>query len=108
MGKLKEAHIFSNGRGSIAKFFVAMAAFAASVLTAGLITSLVVKEPFQWKACLLTILIMVAFVTVFYFITRFLAYRTKIFPKTENREGIHGVSFVFLLLVSFILFLIFA
>ena len=107
MGKLKDAHIFSNGKGSIAKFFVAMASFAASVFTAGVITSLVVKEPFPWKACLLTILIMVAFVTVSYFITGFLAYRTKLFPKTENREGLHGVSFTFLLVFSFVLFLIF-
>ena len=107
MGKLKDAHVFSNEKGSIAKFFVAMSAFAASVFTAGLITSLVEKETFQWKACLLTILIMAAFVTVFYFISRLLAYRTKLFPKTENREGIHGVSFIFLLILSVILLLIF-
>lgn len=106
--KLKDAHIFSNKEGSIAKFFVSMASFAASVFTAGLITSFVVKEPFQWKACLLTILIMVAFVTVFYFITRLLAYRTKLFPKTENREGLHGLSFIFLLLLTIILLLFFA
>ena len=108
MRKLKDTHIFSNEEGSIAKFFVAMAAFAACVFTAGLITSFVVKEPFQWKACLLTILIMAAFVTVFYFITRLLAYRTKLFPKSENREGLHGVSFIFLLLLTIILLLILA
>ena len=108
MGKLKAAHIFSNEKGSIAKFFAAMAAFAASGFTGGLITSLVEKEPFQWMACLLTILIMAAFVTVFYFITRLLAYRTKLFPKTENREGLHGVSFIFLLLLTIILLLIFS
>ena len=106
MRKLKDAHIFSNEKGAIAKFFVAMAAFAASVFTAGLITSLAVKEPFQWKACLLTILIMAAFVTVFYFITRLFAYRTKLFPKTENREGLHGVSFIFLLILTIVLLLV--
>jgi hypothetical protein len=108
MGRLKGTHIFSNEKGAIAKYFVAMVTFAASVFTAGFITSLVEKEPFQWKACLLTLLIMAAFVTVFYFITRLLAYRTKLFPKTENREGLHGVSFIFLLLLSIILLLIFA
>ena len=108
MGKLKDAHIFSNEKGAIAKFFVAMAAFAASVFAAGLLTSLIGEEPFQWKACLLTILIMAAFVTVFYFISRLLAYRTKLFPKTENREGLHGVSFIFLLLLTIILLLIFS
>ena len=108
MGKLKDAHIFSNKEGSIAKFFVAMASFAASVLTASILTSLIEKEPFQWEACLLTITILMAVVTVVYFIARLLAYRTRLFPKTENREGVHGVSFIFLLILSFVLFVILA
>ena len=108
MGKLKDAHIFSNKEGSIAKFFVAMASFAASVLTASILTSLIEKEPFQWKTCLLTIAILMAVVTVVYFIARLLAYRTRLFPKTENREGVHGVSFIFLLILSFVLFVILA
>ena len=107
MRKLKDAHVFSNKEGSIAKFFVAMASFAASVLTASILTSLIEKEPFQWKAYLLTIAILMAVVTVVYFIARFLAYRTRLFPKTENREGVHGVSFIFLLLLTIILLLIF-
>ena len=106
MGKLKDAHVFSNEEGSIAKFFVAMASFAASVLTASILTSLIEKEPFQWEACLLTIAILMAVVTVVYFIARLLAYRTKIFPKTENREGFHGESFIFLLLLTIVLLLI--
>jgi uncharacterized membrane protein len=108
MGKLKDAHVFSNEEGSIAKFFVAMASFAASVLTASILTSLIEKEPFQWEACLLTIAILMAVVTVVYFIARLLAYRTRLFPKTENREGVHGVSFIFLLILSFVLFVILA
>ena len=107
MGKLKDAHVFSNKEGSIAKFFVAMASFAASVLAASILTSLIEKEPFQWKTCLLTIAILMAFVTVVYLIARLLAYRTRLFPKTENREGVHGVSFIFLLILSIILLLIF-
>ena len=108
MRKLKDAHVFSNEEGSIAKFFVAMASFAASVLTASILTSLIEKEPFQWEACLLTIAILMAVVTVVYFIARLLAYRTRLFPKTENREGVHGVSFIFLLILSFVLFVILA
>ncbi len=108
MGKLKDVHVFSNKEGSIAKFFVAMASFAASVLAASILTSLIEKEPFQWKTCLLTIAILMAFVTVVYFIARLLAYRTRLFPKTENREGVHGVSFIFLLILSFVLFVILA
>ena len=106
MGKLKDVHVFSNKEGSIAKFFVAMASFAASVLAASILTSLIEKEPFQWKTCLLTIAILMAVVTVVYFIARLLAYRTRLFPKTENREGVHGVSFIFLLLLTIVLLLV--
>ena len=107
MRKLKDVHVFSNEEGSIAKFFVAMASFAASVLTASILTSLIEKEPFQWKNCLLAIAILMAVVTVVYFIARLLAYRTRLFPKTENREGVHGVSFIFLMIISIILLLVF-
>ena len=106
MRKLKDAHVFSNEEGSIAKFFVAMASFAASVLTASILTSLIEKEPFQWKNCLLAIAILMAIVTMVYFIARLLAYRTRLFPKTENREGVHGVSFIFLMILSIILLVV--
>lgn len=41
-------------------------------------------------------LIIFAFVTVIYFIARLFAYRIKIFPKIENREALHGMSFIIL------------
>ena len=107
MGKLKDAHVFSNEEGSIAKFFIALATYLAGMLTAGIITFLIEKEPFPWGTSLLTALIIAAFVTVIYFIARFIAYRTRLFPKTENREGIHGVSFIFLLIITFVLFSVF-
>ena len=106
MGKLKDAHIFSNEKGSIAKFFVTAATYAAALYVSHMLTSLIEKEPFKWGESLLVILIIVALITAVYFFTRLLAYHTKIFPKTENREGIHGVSFVFLLIVSFIITMI--
>ena len=107
MGKLKDAHIFSNEKGSIAKFFVTAAIYAAAIYASDILTSLIEKEPFKWGESLLVILTIVALITAVYFITRLLAYHTKIFPKTENREGIHGVSFIFLLILSVILLLIF-
>ena len=106
MGKLKDAHIFSNEKGSIAKFFVTAATYALAIYASNILTSLIEKEPFKWGESLLVILIIVALITAVYFITRLLAYHTKIFPKTENREGIHGVSFIFLLILSVILLLI--
>ena len=107
MEKLKNAHVFSNEEGSIAKFFVALAGFAAAQLAAHILTSLTLKEPVHWGKSLLVLSIILAAVTVVYFLTSFLAYRTKIFPKTENREGLHGVSFIFLLLLTIILLLVF-
>ena len=106
MGKLKDVHIFSNEKGSIAKFFVTAATYASALYASQILTSLIEKEPFKWLESLWVILIIVALITAVYFITRLLAYHTKIFPKTENREGIHGVSFIFLLLLTIILLLV--
>ena len=101
--KLKDAHIFSNEEGSIAKFFVTIAIFLVANLTAEFISSVYREVPFKWETSLVGTLVFAAILTIIYFISRLLAYRTKIFPKTKNREGIHGVCFIFLLLVSFIL-----
>ena len=106
MGKLKDAHIFSNEKGSIAKFFVTAATYAAALYATHILTFLIEKEPFKWLESLWVILIIVALITAVYLITRFIAYHTKIFPKTENREGIHGVSFIFLMILSIILLLV--
>ena len=103
MGKLKDAHVFSQERGFIAKFFVALAIYASAMFTSHLLVSLIEQQPVKCWESLLVLLILATVVTVDYFIARFLAYRTKIFPKTENREGVHGVSFIFLLVLSFVL-----
>jgi len=107
MGKLKDAHIISNEKGSIAKFFVTVAIYAAAMYASHLSVSLIHKEPFKWLESLWVILIIFILITAVYFISRLLAYHTKIFPKTENREGIHGVSFIFLLILAIILLLVF-
>ena len=107
MGKLKDTHIFSNKKGSIAKFFVTAVTYAAAMYASHILTSIIEKEPFKWLESLWVILIIVALITAVYFITRLLAYHTKIFPKTEDREGLHGVSFIFLMILSIILLLVF-
>ena len=103
MGKLKDIEIFSQEEGSIAKFFIYLGLFSAFILGDGIVSNHISDKPIPWTEGILVVSILAVIVIVAYFITRFLAYRTKIFPKTENREGIHGVSFIFLLLVSFIL-----
>lgn len=103
MRKLKDIELFSQEEGSIAKFFIYLGLFCAFILGDGISTSCFTDDPIDWASGLLVVAIIAAVVIAAYFLSRFLAYRTKIFPKTENREGIHGVSFVFLLLVSFII-----
>ena len=107
MRKLKDIEIFSQEEGSITKFFVYLGVISACILGDGIVTSHIDGEPIHWTNGLLVVSILAVIVTAVYFITKLLAYRTRIFPKTENREGIHGLSFIFLLLVSFILFVLF-
>ena len=107
MRKLKDIELFSQEEGSIAKFFVYIGSFSAIILADGIVTSHIDDKPVNWASGLLAVFVLAAIVTLVYFLTRFLAYRTKIFPKTENREGVHGVSFTFLLILSFVLFFAF-
>lgn len=109
MRKLKDfTTMFNRGKVGIATFIAGVIVYSTIVLVAALITSLVEKEPFAWKAYLSVIAVMAAVVSVCYAITRLLAFRTKLFSKIENREGLHGVSFIFLLILSFVLFVILA
>lgn len=104
MRKLKDAHVFSNEEGSIAKFLVGMSIFLAIDIPFDLFFDKVyLKEYFKWGEYVLTYLIIAAVLTIIYFISRFLAYRTHIFPKAKYREAIHGVSFFLLLVLSIIL-----
>lgn len=106
MRKLKDIEIFSQEKEAITKFFIYLGLFLVLILGEGISTSYFADDPIDWTSGLLVISILAAIVTAAYFITRFLAYRTTIFPKTENREGVHGVSFVFLLILSFVLFIV--
>ena len=104
MRKLKDIEIFSQEEGAFTKFVVYLAIFFAIDFFADfIIKKIYLKESFEWGEYVLTYLIFAAVLTMIYFVTRLLAYRTKIFPKIENREGLHGVSFIFLLVLSFVL-----
>ena len=104
MGKLKDAHIISNEKGSIAKFLVYLAIFLVIDFLDGLIFDKVqLRESFEWGEYVLEYLILAAVLTIIYFISRWLAYRTNIFPNAKYREAIHGVSFFLLLVISIIL-----
>ena len=87
MSKLKNADMFSNEEGAIAKFFVSMAIFAASLYTSQLSLCLIDKKTFEWWGELLTVMVLGAVITVSYFITRFLAYRTKKFNESTRTQS---------------------
>ena len=107
MGKLKDAHVFSNEKGAIAKFLVYMSILLAIDIPFDFILDKVhLKEGFRWREYVLTYLIFAAALTIIYFISRLLAYRTNIFPKAKYSEAIHGVSFFLLMLLSIILFIV--
>ena len=107
MRKLKDAHVFSNEEGSIAKFFVCVTIGLAIDIPFDLFFDKdYLKEYFKWREYVLTYLIFAAVLTIIYFISRFLAYRTHIFPKAKYREAIHGVSFFILFILSIVLFIV--
>ena len=103
MRKLKDAHVFSNEEDSIAKFLVCMSFFLAIDIPELIYDKVFLRENFKWGKLVLEYLIIAAVVTIIYFISRWLAYRTKIFPNAKYREAIHGVSFFILLILSIIL-----
>ena len=108
MKKLKDrTAMFNRGKEGVATFIAVVIVYSVIVFISALIASLIEKESFHWKAYLLTVFVMAVVVSVCYAITRLIAFRTKLFPKTENREGLHGVSFIFLLILSFVLFFVF-
>ena len=107
MEKLKNAHVFSNEKGSIAKFLVCMPIFLVIDIPFDLFREKdYLKENFNWGEYVLTYLVFAAVLTIIYFISRFLAYRTNIFPKAKYREAIHGVSFFILIILSIVLFIV--
>ena len=107
MRKLKDAHVFSNEEGSIAKFLVCMPIFLVIDIPFDIFLDKdYLMENFKWGEYILTYLIFAAALTIIYFISRFLAYRTNIFPKAKYREAIHGVSFFILIILSIVLFIV--
>ena len=99
-----KAPVFSNEKGSIAKFLVYMSIFLAIGIPDEFIFDKVyLREDFKWGEYVLEYLILAAALAIFYFVGRLLAYRTNIFPNAKYREAIHGMSFFLLIILSIIL-----
>ena len=63
----------------------------------------IIDGRFRWHTAVYG-LIVFAYVAALYFISRFLAYRTKVFPKLSSREAFHARCFLILTLLSFLIF----
>lgn len=103
--KLKYDDIFSNEKGSITNFFVALTVWSLIIFFIETIIDLIEKKPIHWGDGVLLYFITVTSAIVAYFIARFLAYRIKIFSKTKYPEVIHLGFFILLNFIFFVLFL---
>lgn len=107
MGKYKDVEVFGPSKESAKLFLLYLWSILICCITAdiafGLSDYLKTGEPIFNLAEYAYRGILWAFITIGYFIARWLAYRTKIFPKFKIREGLHFVVFLILLIPSFVL-----
>ena len=90
---------FSKEKGAIAHFL-----FYCLIGYIGVsFISPILDGRFRWYT-VVTSLIVFAYFAGLYFISRFLAYRTKVFPKLSSREAFHARCFLILTLLSFLIF----
>ncbi len=92
---------FSKEKGAIAHFL-----FYCLIGYIGVsFISPILDGRFRWYT-VVTSLIVFAYFAGLYFISRFLAYRTKVFPKLSSREAFHARCFLNLTLLSFFIFVL--
>ena len=100
MGKYKNVEAFGPSKESAQKFLLLVCIILLAKITGdiayGLIHHLNEGEPIFNLAQYVIFGIIYTIVTLSYFIARWLAYRTKAFPKIENREGLHFMAFIIL------------
>ena len=100
MGKYKNVELFGPGKESAKKFLLLICIVLLAKITGdiayGLIHHLNDGEPIFNLGQYVIFGIIYMLVTLSYFLARWLAYRTKIFPKTEYREGLHFMAFIIL------------
>ena len=100
MGKYKNVEVFGPSKESAKKFLLLVCIVLLAKVTGdiayGLIHHLNEGEPIFNLAQYVIFGIICTVVTLSYFIARWLAYRTKVFPKFENREGLHFMAFIIL------------
>ena len=107
MGKYKDVEVFGPSKESAQLFLLYLWAtlicYVIVDIAFGLSDYLKTGEPIFNLAEYAYRGILGAFITIGYFIARWLAYRTKAFPKIKIREGLHFMAFLILLIPSFVL-----
>lgn len=90
---------FSNEKGAFGSFLLLfLPGFFGAVCLNDII-----RKRFTWNS-IVFFLVVSAVCSVLYFIAKFLAYRTKLFPKYKKRESLHMISFFLLLLLTAIIY----
>ena len=107
MGKYKGVEVFGPSKESAKLFLLywlaTLLCYVTVDITFGLSDYLKTGEPIFNLAEYAYRGILWGFITIGYFIARWLAYRTKAFPKIKNREGLHFMAFIVLLILSLVL-----
>ena len=92
---------FSNEKGAFGSFLLL---FLPGIFGAICLLD-IIQGRFTWRS-IVFFLVVSAVGSVLYFIAKFLAYRTKLFPKFKKRESFHVLSFFLLFLLAAIIFFI--
>ena len=98
-------NIFGHER-PVLKFWVMMAIIVGASLLGRYIVCLIEKDSFNWSHYTF-FLLLCALVAVSYFVGRLIAYKTKLFPKAQNRDNVlkwtFGILTIVLIVVAIVL-----
>ena len=103
MGKYKEVNLFSQDKRAIGRFFISLVSVIAGTITGTYLFSLIDKQKFDWASTLLIALIVYVPLTLSFFIGRWVAFRSKLFPKAKNRDMVMGLTFIILSIILIVL-----
>ena len=90
---------FSNEKGTFGSFLLLfLPCFFGAICLLDII-----EGRFTWRS-IVFFLVISAVCSVLYFIAKYLAYSTKLFPKFKRRESFHVLSFFLLVLLTVIIY----
>lgn len=102
---------FTPEKKAILDFFIRVTTFWAIIQLSHFVSHLVTSdgEPYEWgKSLIFGFCFFFLPMTIAYFVTRVICYRTKFLQSIENREGLHVFSCIILSILLIIATLAFA